>query len=265
LPELILATPFLYLVRLLTSFVMQKNTLLLVTLALFVGFAGGFWLANSINRSATNSGGPLPVPSNSNSQQTKQDPDLTDDEIKAKIDEADKTPTDFTFQKQLGISFYRYAAMKNDQNLFRQSVRILDRAHSLNPKDLDVLVTLGNAHFDLGFAQKDTAEFQKARETYSKALAVKPGDVDVQTDLGISYFVQEPPDYDKAAAELQKVPDTTEKGSRALQFLVQIFVKQNKLPEAEKTLAKLKTIDPKNDAIPELATLISDAHAGANK
>ena len=244
---------------------MHKNTILFVIIAAFAGFAGGFWLANSINRSAMNSTGPLPASSNSNRSQPKEETDLTDDEIKAKITEADKNPTNFAFQKELGIALYSYAVMKKDPSLFPEAVRILDRAGSLNAKDFDVLVTLGNAHFDIGFAQKNTAEFQKARETYSKALEVKPGDIDVQTDLGISYFVQEPPAYDKAVAELQKVSDANPKGDRSLQFLVQIFVKQNKLPEAEKTLAKLKSIDPKNDAIPELATLISDAQSGVNK
>lgn len=247
---------------------MQKNTLLLVVIALVAGFTGGFWLANSLNRSAMNSPSPQPnsaISANANSSRNKQDLDLTDDEIKAKIDEADKNPTNFAFQKELGIALYSYAVMKKDQSLFPQAVRILERANSLNAKDFDVLVALGNAHFDLGFAEKATTEFQKARETYSKALAVKPGDVDVQTDLGISYFVQEPPVYDKAVAELQKVSDATAKGSRSLQFLVQIFVKQNKLAEAEKTLAKLKSVDPKNDAIPELTTLISDAQTGAMK
>ena len=155
--------------------------------------------------------------------------------------------------------------MKKDQRLFPQAIRILDRANSLSAKDFDILVTLGNAHFDLGFAEKNISEFQKARQTYAKALEIKPGDVDVQTDLGISYFVQEPPDYDKAVVELQKVSGTTAKSSRAMQFLVKIFVKQNKLAEADKTLAKLKSIDPSDDAIAELTTLISDARSGANK
>ncbi len=244
---------------------MHKNTIFFVLIAAFAGFVGGFWLANSINRSAMNSVGPLPASSNSNRSQPKEETDLTDDEIKAKITEADKNPTNFAFQKELGVALYSYAVMKKDASLFPEAVRILERAGSLNAKDFDVLVALGNAHFDLGFAQKNTAEFQKARETYSKALELKPGDVDVQTDLGISYFVQEPPAYDKAVTELQKVSDATPKGSRSLQFLVQIFVKQNKYAEAEKTLAKLKSVDPKNDAIPELTTLISNAQTGANK
>ncbi|MFN0279730.1 MAG: tetratricopeptide repeat protein [Pyrinomonadaceae bacterium] len=242
---------------------MHKNTILFVIAALLAGFVGGFWLANSINRSAMKSGGSVPASSNSNSKQTKDESDLSDDEIKAKIAEGDKNPTNFAFQKELGVALYHYSVMKKDARLFPEAVRILNRANSLNAKDFDVLVTLGNAHFDIGFAEKSTAEFQKAREIYSKALDIKPGDADVQTDLGISYFVQEPPNYDKAAAELQKVSDANPKHERSLQFLVQALVKQNKIADAEKALAKLKSIDPGNRAIPELTTLISDARSGA--
>ena len=141
-------------------------------------------------------------------------------------------------------------------------MRILDRANSLNSKDFDVLVALGNAHFDIGFAKKDAAEYKKAREIYSAALEVKPGDADVSTDLGLTYFLQNPPEHDKAAAQLQKVSDANPKHERSLQFLVQVFVKQNKIPDAEKALAKLKTIDPNNDAIPDLTSQISAARSG---
>ena len=84
---------------------MHKNTILFVIIAAFAGFVGGFWLANSINRSAANTAisQKPPANSNSNSLQTKGEPDLTDDELKAKIAEADKNPDNFAFQKELGI------------------------------------------------------------------------------------------------------------------------------------------------------------------
>lgn len=244
---------------------MQKNTFLFVILALVAGFVGGFWLANSINRSAMNTVGSQKILTNSNTSQSKNDLDLTNDEIKAKIAEGDKNPTNFAFQKELGIALYTYAVMKKDAGLFPEAVRILERANALNAKDFDVLVALGNAYFDLGFVEKNTAEFQKARETYSKALDLKPGNADVQTDLGISYFVQQPPDYDRASVELQKVLDKNPKHERSLQFLVQIFVKQNKLSDAEKAFAKLKTINASNQAIPGLTSLISDAQSGVSR
>src|SRR5207248_554724 len=130
---------------------MNKNTIIFVVLAAFVGAVGGFWLANSINRSAINSITPQKTPAAAviaNSSQTNEEPDLTPEEIAAKIAQADKNPTDFAYQKDLGTALYRYAAMKQAPGLLDQSVRILDRANSLNSKDFDVLVALGNAHFD---------------------------------------------------------------------------------------------------------------------
>jgi len=95
--------------------------------------AGGFWLANSLNRSAMNAADPqkAAAPSNATNSQTKQEPELTDDEIKAKIAEADKNPTNFFFQKQLGTALYQYAAMKQNAGILVDAARILDRAVSL--------------------------------------------------------------------------------------------------------------------------------------
>ena len=239
---------------------MHKNTIAYVIVAALFGFIGGFWLANSINRSAVSS---LSSPGNStnsagtNSAAATAEPDLSDDELNSKIAEADKNPANFAYQRDLGISLYRYAAMKQDDKLLGEAVRILNRANSLNAKDFDVLVALGNAHFDIGFAKKDAASFQTAREVYSKALEIKPDDADVTTDRGLTYFLQNPPAYDKAATELQKVADANPKHERSLQFLVQTYVKQNKTAEAEKAFAKLKSINPNNSAIQELNALIA--------
>ena len=86
---------------------MHRNTIAFVIVAAIGGFIGGFWLANSINRSAANS--PLPIANstpatlaNSNTEE------LTNDEIAAKIAEADKNPTDFAYQK---ISASRFINM----------------------------------------------------------------------------------------------------------------------------------------------------------
>ena len=243
---------------------MQKNTLLFILLALVVGFFGGFWLANSLNRSAMNSAVPEKpaAASNSNTRKSNDDTDLTDDEIKAKIAEADKNAGNFAFQKDLGTALYRYSTMKQDLNLLVESARILNRANSLKANDIDVLTALGHAHFDIGFAKKDAAEYQKAREIYTIALEVKPADPDISTDLGLTWFLQEPPSYDKAVAQLQKVIDANPQHTRSMQFLVRVLIKQNKIPEAEKALEKLKSVDPNYNAIPELNSELFAARGG---
>lgn len=240
---------------------MDKNTILIAAIALLGGFIGGFLLANSMNRAemtALRAGVPQTATSTATSTQPASET-LSPEEIKAKIAEADSNPDNFAFQKSLGVGLYRYGAMKQDLAVLEQSARILTRANSLDPKDFDVLVSLGHAHFDVGFAKRGQKQFETAREVYNKALAVKPNDADVRADLGISYFVQPTPDLTKAAAELEKVSAVDPRHDRSMQFLVEIYVKQNKIADAERTLAKIKEINAANPAIPQLVSMISEA------
>lgn len=235
---------------------MHKNTIAFVLVAAIGGFVAGFWLANSINRSAMFTP-PAAQPATAGSPQP--DDELSDSEITAKVAEADANPGNFDFQRDLGISLYRYGAFKQRMDLLEQSARVLDRAASLKPDDFDVLVALGNARFDMGFLRKDSASFESAREIYKKALAIKPNEPDVTTDLGITYILQEPPDYQKAETQLKKVSDANPTHDRSLQFLVRAYLGEKRLPEAKATLAKLTALKPTNSAIPELNKLVAAA------
>lgn len=235
---------------------MDKNTVLYVIIALLTGFIGGFVLANSLNRNelmgktstiSTNANG-------ANQNVTSDSPELSDAEIKAKIDEADRNPENFDFQKQLGTGLYRYAATKSSVPLLMESQRILQRANGLNGNDIDILIALGNAEFDIGFFEKDAKRFATARELYTKALAINPNDADVQTDLSISYMLQSEPDLDKAIAGLEKAQSTDSRHPRSLQFLVEALIRKGDTKAATASLAKLKEIDPRNRMIPELET-----------
>ena len=237
-----------------------------IVLGVVAGFIGGFVIANKLNGSemyAPKAQGCQQMPANSDPTGTAANDTLTEEELRTKIAEADRNPDNFAFQKSLGISLYRYAAMKQSVSLLTESIRILTRAGTLDAKDFDVFVALGNAHFDIGFFRKDLASFNTARTVYAKALAIKPGDADVSTDVGISYYVQEPPDYDKTIAELQKVIAANPKHDRAMQFLVQAYAKQGKVADAEKALAKIIEINPTNPAITELRSEIAAAKSGS--
>ena len=164
---------------------MNGSSAAFILLALIAGFAGGFLLANKLNSSEIAAlraqAGQQPA-SNVTTSQPNADTTLTSDELRTKIAEADRNPTSFSYQKNLGVALYRYASMKQDESLLGESIRILTRANGLDGKDFDVLVALGNAHFDVGFFKKDLPSFQTARELYAKALDIKPGDADVRTD-----------------------------------------------------------------------------------
>lgn len=96
--------------------------------------------------------------------------ELTPEEISAKLAEADQNASNFQFQKDLGIALYRYSAIKNDQRVLSEAARILERANALRADDVDVLVNLGNAYFDVGYVKKELASFEKARSFTPKLL-----------------------------------------------------------------------------------------------
>jgi tetratricopeptide (TPR) repeat protein len=242
---------------------MDKNTVLYVIAAVLFGFIAGFLLANSMNRSEMNAArvqtsqpavatAPNSVPTSPNNE-----PSLSDAEIKAKIADADKNPSNFEYQKDLGTALYKYSAMKSQPDLLPDTIRILERADSLNNKDFDVIVALGNAHFDIGFAQKDTGEFQKARDLYARALAIKADDADVETDNAITWFVQPNPDYAKAAAALEKVSAANPQHTRSMQFLAQSYIKLGRTIDAQKQIDKIKAIDPNDHSIADLTKQVT--------
>lgn len=185
------------------------------------------------------------------------DGNLSEDEIIQKIKEADQNPQNFNFQKDLGIALYRYATMKQKVAMLNDVERLLTRANTLNQNDYDVLVVLGNAVFDIGYAQKSNEKFQEAREIYQKALKQKPDDIEVQTDLSLTYFFSNPPDYAKAIEELNKTLKKNPNHERSLQFIAQAHVKNGEIPKAAEALAKLKTVNPGNPIIPELESQIN--------
>lgn len=233
-------------------------------LGLIVGLIGGFLIANAFNRTEINSlrASSVQSPSVAGNSKSKADGfSISDDELKAKIAEADENPENFSYQKNLGSALYRYATMKNDPALIAESARILARANKLDETDYDVLVDLGNAYFDVGGFNRDNASFQKAREVYMKALATKPDDAAVRSDLAITYFLSEPKDFNKAVEEFQKAIKSDPKQQRALQYLTQTYIQQGKFDDAAKSLAQLRSANPTNDSIQRLESQITSKQA----
>lgn len=241
---------------------MNGKVFWLSIIAVMVSFAGGFLLANALNRNEINElraeNGRL---KSSENEPAANDSgfSLTDEEVRQKIAEADRNPNNFAFQKNLGLALYRYAAMKQNADLLAEVGRLLTRAFENDPKDYETITTLGNIYFDIGYFKKDNAQFEKAREFYQKALEQKPNDVDVRTDLGLTYFLNAPPESEKALAEFQKSLQINPKHEKTLQVAAQTLLGQNKPVEAEKFLARLKEANPKNQYLAELEMQISNA------
>ena len=246
---------------------MNGKVFWLSIVAVVVSFAGGFLLANALNRNEMNQlraeNGRLTTNA-SEAKQTESESTLSPEEIRARINEADKNPNDAAYQKNLGLALYQYGAMKKDTDTLAEAGRLLTRAHENNPKDYDVLTTLGNAYFDIGYFKKENAAFEKSREYYQKALELKPNDVDVRTDFGLTYFLTNPPDYDRAVAEFQKSLQTNPKHEKSLQVMAQTLLAQNKVAEAEKFVARLKEANANNQYLAQLQTEIADRKNSPN-
>ena len=226
---------------------MNRKSLWISIIAVIISFAGGFILANALNRNemddlrAENSR--LKTDS-SGLEGAESEASLSESEIRQRIMEAEQNPDNFSFQKNFGLALYRYAVIKQDDKMLAEVEKILNRAYHLNEKDYDVLVALGNLQFDFGYFKKSADGFVKAREFYTKALDQNPNDVDVRTDLGLTYFLANPPQLDKAVGEFKTSLGINPKHEKTLQFITQSYIKSGNTPEAEIYLARLKEINP---------------------
>lgn len=246
---------------------MDKKFVWLSLAAVAISFAGGFLLANALNRTelTTVRSENERLRSAASPDQTGSPSELTPDEIRARIAEADSNPDNFQFQKSLGLALYRYAAMKKDTDLLGEAARLLGRASALKKDDRAVTIGLGNAYFDIGYFKKDNASFERSREFYLQALETRPDDVETLTDLGLTYFLQEPPDDERAMTEFQKAIAADPKHEKTLQFMIQALLRQKKVEEAGSLLARLREVNPANETLPALAAEAANADANILK
>lgn len=245
---------------------MGKKGFWIATIGILFGFAGGFFFANLLNRQEIDA---LKAKAAQASQtgQTGQkmelgenDPaedDLSPDEIRKKIQQADENPSNIKFQSELGLSLYSYAVMKKNAELLPDAKRLILRAYAKDPKDQNILLALGNVSSDIGQSKKDNKSLEEAREYYGKALALKPGQADVQTDIGWTYALADPPQFDKALAEYRKSLQIDPEHVRTLDSMARAMIKLGQNKEAEETIAKLKKLDANYPGLPDLESLLA--------
>lgn len=245
---------------------MPTRYIAISVVSVILSFVGGFLVANALNRSEVASlqskfqkAAADPTTANTSENETT----LSDEEIRAKIAEADAAPDNFAFQRDLGLGLYRYAAMQQDTALLRESSRLLERALGLNPNDYQIKVALGNSHFDVGYFEKKNEPFVEARKYYRLALDARPNDVEVRTDYALTYFLQTPPDHSKAISEFEAVLRENPKQEKALQFLTRSFWQTGQGDRAAVTLQQLRVANPASPAVKELESLLLQAPSPA--
>ena len=220
---------------------MKKENILFAVIGIFVGFFGGFTLANKINRNAASQQPSAIVQTQADApflNQQAQSSDIKEQqsvgkplpEVSEKLDKAKNEPNNFDAQIEAGNLYLKIKAFDKAQEFF-------NRAEQLNPTDYEKIVKLGNSF-------SDTGKFEKAEKWYEQALGKKPDDVNVRTDLGVTFVERENPDLDRAVKEFQTSLQTNPKHEPTLYNLGIAYFKMKNLDEAQKVLSRLETINP---------------------
>src|SRR3990172_7729109 len=119
-----------------------------------------------------------------------------------------------------------------------------------NPKDLEALIALGNANFDI-------QRFDKARELYIRVLEINPMNISVRTDLASSY--RNLGEVELALKELNQGLSIVSKHEAALYNLGVLLLNDKHDPkEAIETWEKLIATHPDLVYAPELKKKIEE-------
>lgn len=233
----------------------MKQNVLALLVGLAIGLVAGFLLANSYNRSNA-SGAMVSVQTPASSQDLDDGASLSPEEIREKIAQADSSPEDIAFQRNLGMALYAYGASKEDAALIGEALRLLDRVLEAEPADREVLIASGNGNFDIGYFKKENGRFERARGLYLRALESKADDPSVLVDVGLTFALLSPPDYNAATAYYEKALRAEPNHERTLQMMTDAHLKQGDSKKAAAFLDRLKAVKPSNPMIPEFETAL---------
>lgn len=112
--------------------------------------------------------------------------------------------------------------VQEHEEMAMQRIGEYERILEINPKDLEILIALGNVYYDI-------SKWDKAVENYLKALAIDPTNVDVRTDMGTAY--KQMGLYDLAEREFKKGIEINPKHSKAHYNLGVVYHDQGKYKE----------------------------------
>lgn len=240
---------------------MKIENILFGVAGLLVGLIVGFAFANSINKTATmqavpaasvasntTSGNPALPPDhppigtsagNSSGASTANGPTgAPQAQITEAIEKAKGDPKNFEAQMTAADLYYQIQR-------FEDAAKFYEAAVKLKPGDTEPLIKLGNALFD---AEK----YAEAEKWYILALEKEPKNINVRTDLGLTYFLREPAELDKAIKEFNTSLGYEPDHEITLQNLALAYRDKGDTANLQKTIAKLKSINPQNPALPQL-------------
>ena len=247
---------------------MKNGSVWYAFIGIIIGLTLGFVIANGFSRaelenrrlSAQARQAPPVSPQTQASPEQNGGERLSVEELRQAVSKADADPTNSKLQRDLGIALYRYAGLEQNASLLIDAVRLLERAEtaSAGGGDAELLATLGNAQFILA-RQSEPARMVKARAAYQKALKANPKNADLIVDLGLTYFFAEPSEPEQALKAYLQALEVNLSHERALESVVNAYLKIGDSKEASVYLDKLKTVNPNNLSLPDLQVQLAQS------
>jgi len=218
---------------------MQKH-LITGIVGLLIGLAGGFIVANSINRSSLAETAASPNPTvnvtSEAAQAVPQSAMLPD--VNETLEKAEAEPQNFAVQMKTGDMYAKIGRFDKAAEYYKRGV-------VLNPNNFEGNIVLANALFD-------SQKFEEAEGYYSKALQINPKDVNARTDFGTTFVERPSPDYDRAIAEFRTALETEPKHEPTLYYLGIAYFRKGEKDKATQALAELEKANPSSELVVRL-------------
>ena len=218
----------------------MSNHLFTGAAGLIIGLIAGFFIANSINRSAVPthpSAAPSTTMGGAQTGENGQSAAMMAD-VASVLERAKNEPDNFEIQAQAGDMYAQIGR-------FDRAIEFLSRAAELKPDDFKANVALANAYFD-------TKQYDNAQKFYMKALEIKPDDVNARTDLGTTFVERENPDYERGIREFEEVLKRQPDHEPTLYNLGVAYHRRGDAENAARILAKLESTSPQSPLAPRL-------------
>jgi tetratricopeptide (TPR) repeat protein len=220
-------------------------------IGLVLGLGISFYWTRSFNAAnATTSNTSKPTSDMAGGGSVKDQKAMMEDVAKT-IETAKSNPKDFSAQMAAATVYYRI-------NRFAEAVEYLERAYAIDPIETGKKGALGF----IGQYYLDQKKYDEAEEWLHKAVAADPNDAEAHVSLAKTFLQRQPPQPDKAIQDLQKATKINPKDAHALAHMVEAYALKKDAKGAEEALNKLKTLEPTNNRISVLQTLIADVKAG---
>jgi tetratricopeptide (TPR) repeat protein len=249
--------------------------ILYAVVGLLLGAAAGFVFANAANRKEIDSlreqlarakSGSQGTANNSGSRGRQQQPASdssspampSEQEIRDLVAKADARAEDADYQRQVGQGVYMYSLAQNAPALMPEAIRLLKRAEKADPKNLQTVRLLGNAHFALA-QNGDVKKYEDARAYFLRAVEIKPDDADLHAVLGLTYYLGSPSDPRRAIAEYRKALAQDPRDELALQNIASALISSGETQEAGQRIRELEQVNSNNNALAGLRAQLAQA------